>query len=51
LVGLCKAAGVLGEITPCGLFYDPRVVPIFFAIEVTLALVGMIMCSREPWPD
>jgi len=33
------------------LFYDPGVVPTFFAIEATLALLGMIMCSREPWPD
>jgi hypothetical protein len=37
--------------TPCGLFYEPGAVPIFFAIEVMLALVGMIMGSREPWPD
>jgi hypothetical protein len=33
------------------LFYDPAVVPIFFAIEAMLALVGTIMGSREPWPD
>jgi hypothetical protein len=48
---LCKAAGVLGGITPCGFFYDPGVVPMFFAINAMLALVGMIMRSSEPWAD
>ena len=51
LVSLCKASGVLGGITPCGFFYDPGVVPIFFAIDAMLALVGMIMGSCEPWAD
>lgn len=51
LVSLCKAAGVLGGITPCGFFYDPGVVPIFFAIDAMLALVGVLMGSSEPWAD
>jgi hypothetical protein len=42
---------VLGGITPCGFFYDPSVVPIFFAIDAMLALVGVIMGSCEPWAD
>jgi hypothetical protein len=46
-----KLQGVLGGITPCGFFYDPRVVPIFFAIDVMLALVGVIMGTCEPWAD
>jgi hypothetical protein len=33
------------------LFYDPGVVPVVFAIEAMLALVGMIMGSCEPWAD
>ena len=50
-VSLCKAIAVLGGITPCGFIYDPGVVPIFFAIDAMLALVGLIMGSREPWAD
>jgi mannose/fructose/N-acetylgalactosamine-specific phosphotransferase system component IID len=44
-----KLQGVLGGIT--GFFYEPAVVPIFFAIDAMLALIGMIMGSSEPWAD
>jgi hypothetical protein len=42
---------VLGGITPWGFFYDPAVVPLFFGIDAMLALVGMIIGTREPWFD
>ena len=31
--------------TPCSLFYDPGVVPIFFAIDSMLALVGLMIST------
>jgi len=39
------SGGDLPICTSFGLYYDPSVVPLFFAIDVMLALVGSMIAS------